>query len=321
MTAPARLVRAALAKEATFGVAAAPVLVLPWSTLTPVDNAPPLPDLGWRGSAASVYGHEVGVQDSQIQLAGPVFPDSIGLLLAGITGDYMFAAGTPNTHTFATKNTGTQQPPSYTVSISDPTGLTQWAGCKIATLTLTYAADALLTHQATLQGLPSTVPGTLAMPAPGAELPMPGWVCALQVGGTSEPRLLSGTVTLTRAVTSKRNITGVQAPWLQRSESLTVTGKLELAIASDTYRALFLAGTARSVDLTYTLGAGAALRRLQVHCSSVAFTAVARDYGQKWVEVAASFEAAATTADAGASGGLSPVKVTLRNQVGSGVYA
>jgi hypothetical protein len=119
----------------------------------------------------------------------------------------------------------------------------------------------------------------------------------------------------------KRNVTGALAPYLQRSDVLTVTGQLTLAVVADTYHQDQLAGTAVALDLNYSRGAGASLRQLVVHCSKAYFTAAPRDYGKKWIELAAAFRADGNTTDVGASGGYSPAKVTLKNAVASGTYA
>lgn len=318
---PAKLAAVGIALEPSYGTTTAPVLQLPYSKLAPVDNNALVFDQSWRGSAVDVVSHETGTLDSQIAIGGPVQADSIGFFLAGLLGDVAFAAGSPNTFTMALKNSGTQQPPSYTVSVNDQAGLEQWAGCKVSDLSMSFSADALLTYQARLAGLASTVPGSLTMPAVGSEKVLQGWLGALKIGGSSEARLLSATLSFSRPVTAKRNATGAQAPVLQRSEALSVSGQFDVAVLTDSYRAGFLAGTATSFDLNYQTGAGASLRQLLIHCSQIGYTSAPRSYGARWVELTASFTAEGNTTDVGASGGRSPVKVTLKNAIGSGVYA
>ena len=320
MSAPSRLAAVALAAEPSYGTVTAPVALLPWSALQPADSNTLLLDASWRGSAAGTVGAETGVQESALSLSGPVYADSIGHLLAGALGDLSYTPGTPNLWAMALLNSGAQQPASYTVSLSDVTGLLQWPGCKVASLQLSFNSGALLAWQAKLAGQPSIGPGSLVMPAQSAESVRPGWIGACTVGGSSEPRLISADVTLTRQIEAKRNATGQQAPWLQRTGLLTVNGHIDVAILSDTYRATFLSGSSTSLDLNFQAGSGAALRQLRLHCSQVVWTTLARGYAGKWVDVTASFEAVANTSDAGASGGLSPVKVTLQNAVPSGGY-
>lgn len=320
MSAPSRLAAVALAAEPAYGTVTAPVALLPWTALQPADTNTLLLDASWRGSAAGTVGAETGVQESGLSLSGPVYPDSIGHLLAGALGDLGFTAGLPNIWTMALLNTGSQQPASYTVSLADVTGLVQWPGCKVASLQLSFNSGALLAWQAKLAGQPSIVPGSLAMPAQSSEPVQPGWIGAATIGGSSEPRLITADITLTRQIEAKRNATGQQAPWLQRTGLLTVNGHLNVAILTDTYRATFLAGSATSLDLNFQTSLSGALRQLRLHCSQVVWTTLQRGYGGKWVDVTVAFEAIANSSDAGASGGLSPVKVTLQNAVPSGSY-
>jgi hypothetical protein len=319
VTVPVQLLQVGLALETSYGVGVAPVTSLKWTQCQATDSNPLGKDQSWRGSAADCYDHEAGVLASAAQLAGPVFADSIGYLLAGILGDYVFTAGTPNSHVFALGNAGTQQPPAYTLTTREPVGGLQRAGCKLSDLTFDIDAENPLQYQAALVGLASTTTANTP-PAVSTEKLLPSWTVAATIGGSSEPRLMSASVVFARPVDTKRNSDGTQAPWLQRSGPLAVTGDVELAITTDAYRAGFLASTTTSIDLNYQAGAGATLRQLKLHCSQVAITDLTRDYGGKWVALKFSWEAEANTSDAGVSGGKSPIKVTLKNQVGSGVY-
>lgn len=319
MTVPARLTSVGFGLEATYGTAVAPVTGFAWTKLAPVDDNNPVQDKSWHGSAANTYGHETGTLDAAVPIGGPVLADSIGYLLAGALGDYQFTAGTPNTHVFALLNTGDQQPPAYTITSREPIGALQWAGCKVTSLKLDVDADNPIAFDASLVGLCSAT-SAFTPPAVSGERLLPGWGVAATIGGSAEPRLLSASVLFTRTVDVKRNVDGSQAPWLQRLGGLSVTGDAELAVSADIYRAGFLAGGTTSIDLTYTSGVGAALRQLKLHCSQVLITALSRDYGGKWIGIKFSWEAEANASDAGPSGGSSPVKVTLKNQIGSGVY-
>ena len=206
------------------------------------------------------------------------------------------------------------------MTTNDPIGQLQYAGCKFASVTLTLDPTGLLTWQGVLAGLPSSA-SAASMPAPSSELPLPGWAAVVTIAGVTETRLVAGTITLARQIVPKRNVTGQLAPYLQRTDVLAVTGQLTLAVVADTYHQDHLAGTPVALDFNYSRGAGAGLRQLVVHCSKAYFTASPRDYGKKWIELAATFKADHNTSDVGASGGYSPAKVTLKNAVASGTYA
>jgi len=319
VTVPVRLAQVGFGLEATYGTAVAPAMGFAWTQCGAVDVNALGKDQSWRGSAADCYSHETGPLSSVVKLTGPALADTLGYLLCGVLGDYTFTGGTPNTHAFALLNTGTQQPPSYAVTTKEPVGGLVRAGCKVASVKISVDAGNPITFDADLAGLASATTANTP-PAVGAEKLLPGWGFTATIGGSSEPRLIAATVQLARPIEAKSNTDGSQAPWLQRSGALSVTGDITLAITTDAYRAGFLAGSTTSIDLNFQSGVGAALRQLKLHCSQVALTDLNRDYGGKWVELQFSWEAEANTSDAGASGGKSPIAVTLKNQVGSGVY-
>jgi hypothetical protein len=317
---PAHLGSCGIVKESSYGAGGIPAMLIPFTSVSPPDDVGLLSDAGWRGAPADAYQDTAGPLDSTIELGGPVYADSIGYAFAGILGDVSFSAGSPNTWTMALLNSGTQQPPSYEVTVNDPIGNMQYAGCRFASVQLTFDPTGILQWKGKLAGLVSTTSAD-PMPAPSGEVPFPAWSGMVTIGGTTETRLLGADLTWARQIVAKRNVTGQQSPYLQRSDVLALTGQLTFALSSDTYHQAHLAATSTTLDLNFSKGAGAALRQLVVHCSSLYFTSSPRDYGKKWIELIATFKADHNATDVGASGGYSPSKITLKNAVGSGTYA
>lgn len=320
MTAPASLAAVGFGKEATFGTAVAPSLLVPVTSFTGSDQVVEAVDQSWRGAPAASFGHTVTEKTSAVTVGGLAHPDILGFGLAGVLGDVHFTSGSPNTTTFALLNSGDQQPPSHTVTVKDPVGQLQYTGCRWSHFEVDFDAEGTVGWQGTLAGL-AGVSGNASMPAASTETAFPGWCGQLKVTGVTEPRLLSGAVTFDREVDAKKNLgPGVVAPYQQRSGVLTVAGNLQLVAAADTYRGDLLAGTSVGLTLTWTKGSGSSLRTLILQMSKVTLTGVDRDYGQKWIELAVTFEVDADTTDIGASGGYSPVLATLKNTVGTGIY-
>ena len=317
---PARLVQVGIGKETAYGTPVAPAFLIPVSSVIGPDNVGLLPDAGWRGAPADSYNEIAGALDSTVSIGGPVYPDTIGYPLAGILGDVAFAGGSPNTWTAAVLNSGTQQPPSYTLTVADPIGKLAYSGCKFTRVQLALSPSALLTWSGTVAGLVSASSAS-SMPAPSSEVPLAGWQGVITIAGSTETRLLSADITIDRTVVGKRNVDGSQGPYLQRADILAVAGNLNFAVVADTYHQDHLAGTAVTLDLAFSRGAGAGLRQLALHCSEAYLTASPRGYGSKWIELAASFTADYNTTDIGASGGYSPIKATIKNTVASGTYA
>jgi hypothetical protein len=320
VTYPAGVLAVSIGKETTESVPVTPTYSLPVTTCEPADNHAPGVDTSWRGAPATSFGHVLGPLDGALHLAGPVYADTIGFALAGMLGDLTTTAGTPNTHAIALLNSGLQQPPSYTLYTADAYSCLQWAAGNFADLTLSSSGSGVLTWDAHLMSL-SGVPVTAPTPNFTGLAQFAGWRGAVQLGGSADIHVLSATTKLSRPVTGKRNVDGTQAPYQIRADELDVSGQMTLAMNSDTYRASYITGASTSVDITYSQGAGAGLQQVQLHCSNVTFTDVRRSYGGRWIELSLAWFADATTTDAGASGGRSPIKATLRNTVASGIYA
>jgi tail tube protein len=320
VTYPARLLEVGVGLEATYGVPVAPAKLWLVDTCSPVDRHTPIPDESWRSSVGSSSGHRPGPLDGTLAIGGPVLPDTIGYPLAGVLGDVtVVGASAPFTASMAPLNTGTQQPPSYTLVTSDPVGALQWPGARFSQLALSLTPDGLFTFAATADALASITAASLNLAASAVGV-LAGWRGVVTLGGSVEARCESVTVTITRALDAKRNVNGSRTPYHQRAGLVTVTGEALVIMSSDAYRAAFVAGTATSVDVAIGQGAGAAQTKVQVHSSSVTLTGAARQYGQKWVEVALAWVADQNATDVGASGGLSAVKATLINAVPAGTY-
>ena len=118
------------------------------------------------------------------------------------------------------------------------------------------------------------------------------------------------------ALQHNEGVNGTQAPAEIFMGPLTVTWKINgLADAADTLLLEMLNNTQPSVDLTMTQSTSAIL---QVHSTQVAFTAAPFKNDKEVIEIDATGTAIANTTDIGASGGYSPVKVTLTNAVDGG---
>jgi hypothetical protein len=316
---PVQHVTVGIAKEPSFGTVTAPAYFIPALAPTATDIHNPVPDVGWRGPAADGFGHVPGILEGDLALGGNVHADTIGYALAGILGDAVAAGSGPTTWTIAVNNTLTEEP-SYTVTITDPVNSRQWAGAKFAALVLSSTAAGALTWTSKLTSLPSVIGTAPATSYTGVGI-LAGWRLAAQIGGAAVASVLSSTVTITRATVPKRNTDGSRSPYLIHSGICSVAGTLQLIMQTDTYRALYVAGTSTSIDLNYAQGAGAGATQTRIHCSDVTLTKVAPDYATgAFQQVKVDWKADYNTTDVGASGGWSPVKVTLQNAVGTGVY-
>lgn len=311
---------AGIGKESVYGTGVTPTYSIPWTALTADDVNTVEADNGWRGAPADAYGYSPGPLSGAVPFGGPVYPDTIGFPFAGVLGDVVASGSGPVTWTMACLNSGTQQPSSYTATVVDGVNTRQWPGLKFTGLTLTATADGTLDWAATAVSLASAIVSPPSTSYTSVRM-VPAWVGAVSIGGTQVPTCLQSTVKLTRAVEAKRNTDGSQAPYLQRLGLLTVSGSMTLVLLTDSYRALYIAGTPTALNFNYAQGAGSSATQVQVHCSQATFTNVEPSYTTGlYQQVKVDWAASYNTTDVGASGGTSPCKVTLQNAVSSGIY-
>lgn len=308
------------AKEATFGTPIAPTFFVPVTSVTPDDKLTLLDDKGWRGSAADTYGKVAGVTEGQVDFGGDVFADTIGFPLAGVLGDVaVTGASAPFTSVMAVLNTGTTQPPSYTLTVNDAISARQFAGSRFSEVAFKFDGNGKLEYTAKSIGF-ITATTTAPTPSFSAVPIMPVYLGVVKLGGTIASTVLSGELTIKRAVDPIFNVDGTPVAYDNWAGPVSADGKLTLVMDTDTYRAAYAAGTPTSVDINFTQGTGTGLTQVLLHASSVYFTAAPPNFGKTWVELDLTFDCVANVTDAGASGGYSPVKVTLQNAVPTGSY-
>lgn len=159
--------------------------------------------------------------------------------------------------------------------------------------------------------------GSVAAVSPGAYVaPFAGWQSMVLVGGTLA---FAGAwqLTLTRPLVIYRGAQNTAQPvWIARG-GLTVTGTLDYPDPSDeTPLSQILNGTQPSVQIAISNGLpGPAAASLTITCSTCQFTKAKPDRERVALAYATGFQAIDSSANAGGSGGLSPVQVSLTNQV------
>ncbi len=309
-----------IGKETTYGTAVVGSFFIPVTASTPVDKLDLLKDTGWRGSAVDSYGHVPGPIFSNFDFGGDVFPDAIGFPLAGVLGDVGFTVGPPNIWAMAVLNSGTTQPPSYTLVDTTSINALSFPGMKFSDVGIKFDGSGKLEYTAKAVGLTSAIvsaptPSYTALPITAA------WTGIVSLGGTPVTAVASGEINIKRAVDPIHTVDGTQAPYTCWSGPVTCDGKLVLVMEADTYRAQYVAGTAAAVDINFAAGAGATATQIKLHCSKATFTKADQMFGKSYVELDIDFTADANTTDVGASAGYSPVLVTLKNAIATGIYA
>lgn len=309
-----------IAKEATKGTWVTSTAYIPVRSLTPKDTVTYLPDTGWRGSMAETFGEIQGVTGSDFEYGGDVYADTIGYPLFGLLGDVTTTGGgAPFSHAGAIKNSGDGQCTAYSLTDYDVTNARGYAGQQFEELALKFTAEGLLEYTAKSQGFASAVQTspTASFSAVTAE---PNWECVVTIGGSTIAYSTDGEVTLKRPVTQKYTLQNLQSPFRVWQGRLKVTGKLTFLMEDDTELTRYLTNTQPSLDLNWTHGASAALVQVKLHMTKAAYLTGQPVRGKDWIEMPVTFEAIANSTDAGASGGLSPIKATVQNALPSGTF-
>ena len=299
-----------VAKETTPGTAVAASTFIPSTALTPEDVKNSVGDTAMRGSAVDSYGQFPTQGWGTYSFDCPVYMDTIGVPLKGILGAEDISGAGPYTHIFSTLNTGTYQPPTWTLSDYNGFNTRQFPYFVFSQVQFTLSAGGLLT--ASCQGT-SFASATTTKPTQSfsAKTAIQGYKGAITVGGTATTLVENATLTIARQVNPITAVNNTTSPTNIWAGSVAVTGQMTLIYNDDTFLTPMLNGTNQAIDITYTNGADS----LALHCTNGLFTkAPVTRGGNGWMEITIDFTAVANTTDANtAGGGYSPIKATLIN--------
>lgn len=313
-----------IAKEATYGTAVAPTAFIPVASAPKTTDKLKLDeDKAWRGSMGVDYGFQPGIYDTNVSLSSYVFPDTVGWALAGVLGDVTTTGSTgPFTHTFSLYNGTNGQPKSYTLTDWYVADGRQYPGAVFNDCSFKISGDGLISYDMALDALPSV---SLANTKPTSSFtsvtPLSGWQGAVQIGGVSSVAVLSFECDIKRKTTPIHTISGQQGAQVVFAADLGVSGKLDVVMDNDAQLLNYLNNSQPSLDVNYSIGSGASLQQFKLHMTKAAYTAATVDRSKEYVQLSINYTAVFNSTDVGTSGGFSPIKVTLQNNVASGTYA
>jgi len=306
-----------IAKETTKGTWITSTAFLELDTFTPEDKYTMLPVVGLRGSMVKQFGSVQGVGIGQISMGGAVFADTIGWALAGVLGD-LVTTGTvaPYSNVISVLNSGLGQPTSHSLTHNyQATKSRGYAAAQWTEVELTYTGPDLAKFTGKTTSLLSAQE-TSPTASYTAVLPFAAWQCVCLIGGVALTTVTEATVTMTRTLSVINGLNGSQNPAQIFIGDLDVKWKVSgLADAADAFLLEYLNNTQPSIDLTMTQSTSAIL---EVHSTSVAMESGPFKADKDVISIDLSGTANANTTDVGASGGYSPVKVTLTNSVNGG---
>lgn len=306
--------------EGTSGTLSSNLKTIPVSSpqVTPMQTF--LRDEAFRGSPAKVYSQVAGVRHDEYDAKFYVFPDTFPLLAYSILGVDTVTGTTPKVHTVKLKNDATtgSQPPSVSIIDFDGQQAFQMLDAQATDLKLNFGAEAAVEATTKFIAQPWSEVGTPGSLSIGSNTFVPGWDCALSIGGTSSAVLVDGEVNITRSAEAIFTA-GQQNPYKTWAGPIDVTGRLKFVVESTDPLLLAANGSialtqnTKAVVLTFT--EPVTTYTTAITMSQVQFHDAKRTRDKAYVEVDASFTAQANTTDA--ASGYSPIKIVSQNTVSS----
>jgi hypothetical protein len=238
----------------------------------------------------------------------------------------------PFTYAWSLLNSGGGQPPSHTLThylgTTAAVGARQYPGFCLSQFNTTFNAESELfswTGQGT--SWPSVAAGAAPTANPTTVLPTASWRTKVGIGGpasggTLVNTVMDGEVDITRELQPVFTANGVRTPYVIQRGGLSVAGKLNFGAVSDESVLLYmLNNTQPSVQIVCDNGqVGAAQVVIQIDMQSAVFTQADPDTSKAAVGYQASFQANFNTTNAGGSGGMSPIKVSVTCAVAPGTF-
>ena len=292
-----------IAKEASYGV---PVTTgIRWLPMQKPDTEEEIKyamDNGLRGIAAEDFGAYQGVQNGSFSYDLDWYITDTPLLLTNILGpDTKTGTTAPYTHTF---NLAAAEPTSMTVHDFDTVDQWQYAGAYLSQAQFKIDSEGNL--GCTVQGKGfAPVSESTSTPSFAAEPYFLGWETALTIGGTSNTRLVTMEITLSRKLTVRWSAQNTQQPKFIFVGPLKVDWKMTFDIEDDTEITYLTSNTQPAVVATLTQPSSTNSIKFQM--SKTAWTKAKKTSGKDWTQVDASGSALYNATDAG------PILVAVQN--------
>ncbi|MFE5369252.1 phage tail tube protein [Streptomyces mirabilis] len=240
-----------------------------------------------------------------------------------------------STYAFALQNAGATnsqalvaQARSLTLTdwsgVTASTGARQFPGSMLSELSYSFDATKLLTFAAKASSWGSAAAGVTPTPSISSLVAIAGWNCAVGIGGpasggTLVPSVTSMDITLTRALKVYPAL-GAKQPYIIRQGKFGVSGRFTIVAADETHILNYLNNVQPQLQIVYSTGSGLTAQTIQFDLAQVYYKAAALERGQEEVDVLVEFTGVANTTNVGASGGFSPLMVTIKNTVAVGTF-
>lgn len=325
-TAPSAKQYVGWAVEVTQGTAVTPnTWTQPMDSFTGSDRWVELADKALRGSMVEQYGTVQGPKHGEFTGAGACFIDGLGFLLDNILGDLTTTGPVSSSyvHAFSTLNSGTAQPGSLTLvdynGLTATSGARMWPGACLSELVLKGNPESTLIEMS-FKGMsyPSQpYPTAAPVNTPTAVSPLAAWRVALAINDIANLTAREWQVTITRELSVQHTSQNSQNPYIIQRGKVGAAATVFFAKPADESALNYYLDNSQP-ELAISVsngGAAAALLTMLLHMQVAAADSAEVNRSDPAVGYDLSFKGMANTTDAGASGGYSPIKVTLGNAV------
>lgn len=262
----------------------------------------------------------------------PITTPATGLQYAHASAAAATPVNGPYTYAWSLLNSGGGQPISHTLThYLGPTatvGARSYPGFSMTGLDFKFNAESdLLSWAGKGVSWPST-PASVTPTANGTNIkPIAAWQTTIGIGGPASGGTLVNTVTdgeinLVRQAVPYFTATGVQTPYVIQRGGLNATGKMNFGAVADESALLYmLNNTQPQVQIVTSNGlSGTNLITVQFDIQVAAFVTSDADTAKTAVGYTTTFESVFNTANAGGSGGQSPIKISVTCNVPPGTY-
>jgi len=286
------------------------------------------------GSGATAQVVTTGTPSGAGPYTIPITTPSTGLAYAQASSTAVVPVTGPYQYAFSLLNTSgaSCQPISHTLThYLGPTatsGARQYPGSCLSALSLMVKPEsALFTYSADATAYPSVTLGSTPTPNATTVKPIAAWQTTVGIGGPATGGTLVSTTgdaqfDIKRELGVFYTSTGSQLPYIIQRGGLTASGKISFPAVPDESALLYMLNNTQP-QLQYIIsngGSGTSLLSMQIDVQTAAFETSEPNTSKTAVGYDTTFKAVLNTTNAGGSGGSSPIKVTLTNNVTPNTY-